>query len=284
MSEKSNPWTHNSLQSDLANHLAATRDRIIWEDMQLGPAGSPRPDVYAVPKSYSKFRPLAYEIKISVSDFRRDVTAGKWQSYLEFACGVTFAVPAGLITKADIPTGCGLMIRGEEGWHTVKAPTLKHLASLPHEAWMKLLIDGIARQRGNSEFREPDAYRARQALMKKYGDRVAELVYEIAGAEDRLSAQLEAIRIRHESRVSGLKKSLEDERAEYKAEENQISAERALLAEALGLASDAEAWDIIQRLRVARENLLRDNEIKRLSNIVKNVSRAIRLCEEVEIL
>lgn len=57
--------------------------RIVWKDMQLGPSGTARPDVYALPCSFSKFCPVVYEIKISVSDFRADVTAGKFTKYFE---------------------------------------------------------------------------------------------------------------------------------------------------------------------------------------------------------
>ena len=66
---------------------------------------------------------MVYEAKISVADFRADVTAGKWQTYRPFSCGVVFAVPKGLIAKADIPPRCGLIVRGESGWRTVKGPS-----------------------------------------------------------------------------------------------------------------------------------------------------------------
>jgi hypothetical protein len=139
------PWKHDALASDLAAHLALTRDRVVFENMQLGPAGSPRPDVYSIPKVYSRFTPLAYEVKVSVADFRADLTAGKWQSYRAYAGAVIFAVPAGLITRNDIPEGCGLMVRNDDAWKTVKAPALKVVENLPLAAWQKLFFDGIER-------------------------------------------------------------------------------------------------------------------------------------------
>lgn len=36
-------WDHNALAEDLAGYLTAP-ERMVWCDMQLGPAGSPRPD------------------------------------------------------------------------------------------------------------------------------------------------------------------------------------------------------------------------------------------------
>ena len=96
-------WKHDELARDLAQHLREKSDRLVWTDMQLGPAGSPRPDVYSLPCSFTRFMPIAYECKISVADFRRDVTAGKWTSYMQFAAGVIFAAPAGLVGKDDLP-------------------------------------------------------------------------------------------------------------------------------------------------------------------------------------
>lgn len=71
-------WTHNALADDLASHVRQRTGRIVWTDMQLGPSGSPRPDVYSIEPSFAKFRPLAYEVKVSVADYRRDVAAGKY--------------------------------------------------------------------------------------------------------------------------------------------------------------------------------------------------------------
>jgi len=277
---KTNQWTHDGLQSDLAEHLASTRDRIIWEDMQIGPSGSPRPDVYTIPKSYTKFRPLAYEIKISVSDFRRDVTTGKWQSYLEFASGVIFAVPSGLISKADVPTGCGLMARNEDGWRTMKAPTLKHLASLPHQAWLKLLIDGIDRKRGGAKEREFNHFRARQALMKKFGDRVGELVWNLARSEELLQYELQADKARHDAVLEAERKRYLVERERQKSDQAQIDAGRAMLSTALGLCPDANTWAIVQQLQRARSKISEDHEVRRLMEIIHRIRMAVSKVDE----
>ena len=117
-------WGHDQLAEDLASHLRGNTDRMVWTDMQLGPSGSSRPDVYAIPTSYSRFQPIAYECKVSMSDFRADVTKGKYTDYLKFAAGVVFACPAGLLKKEDIPAGAGLMVRGPDGWRSLKKPAL----------------------------------------------------------------------------------------------------------------------------------------------------------------
>src|SRR3990167_5609663 len=147
----SKTWRHDELMLDLADHLAKP-ERMMWCDMQLGPSGSVRPDIYTLDKSYIQPKPIAYEIKVSVSDYRSDVTKGKWQSYLDYACGVYFCVPQGLITKADLPTGCGLMVRGEVGWKSLKAPTLAKV-NLSFKVMQKLLIDGIGREHKNASLK-----------------------------------------------------------------------------------------------------------------------------------
>lgn len=180
-------WKHDELMHDLAGHLRANTSRMVWENMQLGGMWSERPDVYTLNKSYSKPTPLAYEIKVSVSDFRGDITSGKWQKYLNEAAGVIFAVPKGLVTKADIPVGCGLMTRGEESWHTVKRPTIQKV-KLSQDTMLKFLIDGINRiekprlihPRCSSEW---DIARS---LRKNVGDDVAEFIQHKCRAVDRL--------------------------------------------------------------------------------------------------
>ena len=102
--------THNDLAASLAGHLLGD-GRMVWCDMQLGPLPSPRPDVYTIDKSYRHPKPTAYEVKVSVADFRSDVTSGKWQVYRRFAGAVYFAVPAGLASPSDVPDGCGLYTR-----------------------------------------------------------------------------------------------------------------------------------------------------------------------------
>lgn len=100
--------SHDELANNLATHLMSV-DRMVWEDIPVGKSGSVRPDVLTIQKSFASPNPISYEIKVSVSDFRSDVTSAKWKNYLDFSYGVIFAVPKGLIKKSDIPNGCGLM-------------------------------------------------------------------------------------------------------------------------------------------------------------------------------
>lgn len=184
-------WTHDALLDDLAGYLRGP-DRMVWCDMQLGPSGSPRPDVFTLQKSYSAPRPAAFEVKISRSDFRSATTSGKWQSYLKFAGSVTFAVPDGLVTLADIPAGCGLIVRKDAVWRYARRPTIQAV-TMPFSACMKLLIDGVDRVSASQQPRPRTAelWREQKAVRQKFGEAVEIAARDLAGAQRTATAEKE---------------------------------------------------------------------------------------------
>lgn len=169
--------THNELATSLARHLMQD-SRMVWEDIPVGCAGSIRPDVLTIEKSFANPKPVSYEIKVSISDFRSDVTSGKWMGYLEFSSAVVFAVPKGLITKNDVPNGCGLMTFNGEFWNTVKRPTLSP-SNLSNELLLKLLICGNERQTHKYQVknRDFDEHQHHEKLRKKFGNDIREKLY-----------------------------------------------------------------------------------------------------------
>lgn len=257
-------WGHDALADDLAAHLRGNSDRLVWTDMQMGPAGSPRPDVYTMQKSYSKFRPLAYECKVSVADFRRDITAGKWQSYLKYSSGVIFAVPAGLIKKEDVPTGCGLIVRHQDVWRTVKGPTMQVIKTLPHDAWMKLMIDGVDRLRSEPRQRSYNTWRTTQILGKKYGEKIAKLLSNLEDAERVIVVQTaaanrtaEQLRQDEQERVARIRKSVEEELAEIRKAKVDICHQ-------LGIDSRAGTWQISSAVHDMKRRMSENGEIDHL--------------------
>nr|DAH57955.1 MAG TPA: DNA repair protein MmcB-like protein [Caudoviricetes sp.] len=268
-------WTHDALQEDLAQYLRDKTQRMVWTNMQMGPAGSPRPDAYSLPFSFTRFTPLAYEVKISVADFRRDVTAGKWQSYLRYAAGVTFAAPAGLIAKGDIPEGCGLLLRSEAGWRAVKAPTLRPVENLPLEAWIKLLIDGLERQ---VKLRYPQAaeeygliYRVEQRL----GKEVSRLLHDRRAARYRYESATESLNKSAKAAEAAYRKTLDDARKNAERDAARIDGARAELAQALGLPPDARTFEITNAAQAAARRLEADAEVQRLRSLFERVESAI---------
>jgi hypothetical protein len=114
------------LQGDLARHLRAagwlTFTEISVPGTESGGWAPGRVDVVAVKSHVYANRDLrAYECKENRADFQRDVGADKWRRYLRVFPRVYFAVPSGLVKKSEVPDEAGLIVRGPNGWTTVKA-------------------------------------------------------------------------------------------------------------------------------------------------------------------
>lgn len=272
-------WGHNQLADDLAAHLNNASDRMVWTDMQLGPAGSPRPDVYTINMSYSRFCPIAYECKVSVADFRHDITSGKWQSYLTFAAGVVFAVPAGLINKQDVPPGCGLIVRHEGGWRMAKGPTLKAGVELPRSAWMKLLIDGVHRSERQHMRRGMNEYEVHRKIEQKYGEELAALLSK----RDRASSHLEYTIKQIQAKSDDLDafKHVESQRKELE-EFRRIKAE---LCQLLKIPEHSNLWRIQHEIHSLMKMLDANSvvsEMKReLENTLSSLKRQVSSLENI---
>lgn len=271
-------WGHDELAHDLAEHLRSNTEIIAWENMQMGPSGSPRPDVYTMRKSFVRFAPMAYEVKVSVSDFRSDITSGKWQSYLKYAGAVVFAVPAGLINKADVPAGCGLIVRHENVWRTVKGPTMQRLETLSHEAWVKLMIDGIDREVKRNRAavpREVNAWLAAREVRKKHGDRIGELLSDLSMAKGRIIAATDAAKQQADEIQSGTHRELQWAKERIERSRDSLDIEYRHLARELDLGDDVTVSDLAEAIRTARRRLTQDAEVQRLRSQMENIQRAL---------
>lgn len=188
--------THNQLQEDLASYLRAGTDRMVWTNTQLGPVGSPRPDVFTVNKSFSKFRADAYEIKVSVSDLRSDVTSGKWQSYRKFGHCVWFAFPRSMAPLDLIPKECGVILRSDAGWRAARKPVAQVLDTLPRDAWLKLLMD-LHPTDFSGRVKEPRQvsgyYKGAEIVRKRLGDKIGRLFSDVDSAESLLQHRKESL-------------------------------------------------------------------------------------------
>lgn len=271
-------WGHDELAHDLAQSLRVNPEHIVWEDMQMGPSGSIRPDVYLLKKRYSTFAPVTYEVKISVSDFRSDITSGKWQGYLNFSSAVIFAVPAGLIKKEDVPAGCGLIVRHEEVWRMVKKPTMQHLETLPRESWMKLVIDGIQRateQRDEARLRvAPNRWSVERALSKKLGHEISGLVAKIIQSRAFVADEIERNEKTLQEVRDGTHQQLKWAREAVDREQKRISGELADLAVALGLPAEATPRELSVSVMDAVRRLSGDDEVQRLRKLIDRIQKA----------
>ena len=250
---------HDELAQSLAAHLMAAQDGpMVWTDMQLGPSGSPRPDVYVIPKTYTSLRPMIYEVKVSVSDFRADVTAGKWQSYRPMCSGIYFAFPDGLaVQAADVPAECGIIkFNASTGkWRASRKPVLRPIDNLPTIVWQKLLIDGVKRAHKAWEPGTANEYKAIRAMEDRLGEEVGKYLRD--AMEARLDLDMLNRGIHHrvemaESRANHAIKNAKEEaqRAlmwERQGFDNQLRVAR----DALGLPADAQTEQIVKRMRDA---------------------------------
>lgn len=247
---------HDALAESLAAHLHGPH-RMTWCDLQLGPQGSVRPDVYTIEKSFVRPNPMAYECKVSQSDFRADVTSGKWQAYLQYASGVYFACESTLIGKADVPDRCGLIVLKDGVWRSAKRPTLQPV-KIPQDAFLKLLIDGLEREGAVQRTKRlGDQWQHLATIKHKCGEIAAKVVSDRLGVEAEIeSAKRTAKRIVEEAQRHGdqLKEHIEPLRNE--------------LCEILGLKPDADRWTLqaeVRRLRDAQQEHPAQRKLKRLT-------------------
>ncbi|MGC8169998.1 hypothetical protein, partial [Salmonella enterica] len=75
--------------------------------------------------------------------------------------------------------------RNDSGWHNLKGPTLAKIDTLPQEAWLKLLIDGIGREvtRTEQSVRTANDYLVEKEIRKKYGDKIGHAFHDMARAQ-----------------------------------------------------------------------------------------------------
>lgn len=268
-------WQHDALVEDLAGHLVGPR-RMVWRDMQLGPHGSPRPDVYSIEKSFCRPSPTAYEVKVSQSDFRADVTAAKWHSYLDYAYSVVFAVPAGLVKPEDIPAQCGLLVRGPVGWRLARRSTPVPRV-IDQAALLKLLIDGVEREGPKMRAKAWRDGAAQRDFAARFGATAARYVADAASVKQTIETA--------EYQAKRLLERAEKEAGDIRQRAIQEAPVRwAELLGVLGLEADALRWDVereIRALKQAREGGEHAAALRQAINRMRGIIREYeRLCGE----
>ena len=85
-------------------------------ECKAGPSWSvektPRFDLWAMKRSYTKPMTWIYEIKVSRQDFLKD---DKWQSYLPYCTDFYFIAPYGIIDVSEVPEQSGLLLTSKTG-------------------------------------------------------------------------------------------------------------------------------------------------------------------------
>lgn len=257
---------HDELASDLANHLRNER-RMTWCDIQLGPSGSVRPDVFAVNRSYSNPCPVSYECKVSISDFRSDVTSGKWQNYLSFSSGVYFACESGLIGKADVPPHCGLIVRHDNTWRAAKKAVLNPVV-VPEEVWLKLLIDGIEREGPKYRARCWSESMALDGVSKKFGALVAKAI------RDRLAVEFETEQSnRHAKRI--IENAHEESKRIRGEAADAVGPMRAEICDVLGIPATTSPHGLKTAMVRLRDEQKNHPAVKALRDFTNDVQKSL---------
>jgi len=121
---------HHALSSRLAQHLHS-KGLHTWENVEFSNPdltqprrwGVVRPDVFACLPSLKaeSAAPAIYEVKVSRADFLADLAKpGKREAYADLAEAVYYCCPAGLIDKAEVPDGFGLLVEAALGAFELK--------------------------------------------------------------------------------------------------------------------------------------------------------------------
>jgi len=279
-------WKHDDLAADLAAHLRGyARPAMIWTDMQLGPMGSARPDVYSIEPTYSRFVAMAYEVKISRADFLSDVTSGKALRYLEFAGSLVYATPKGMVRKDEIPDGCGLIERSDTGWRYAKKPKVNPVQNLPRDAWMKLLIDGVHRCQmiaRDPQARQANPWKQEELARKMLGDELAKLMRDRQWAKHSLEQDIEQLRKEREATAEARNAERQRQIGAANAELANIRAAIAIEARGLGLPDDASSYDVRQALQRLRPDADRQALIGAAATLRRHAQWQLREAEEME--
>lgn len=114
-------FTHRELCFDLAQAKGTNFIEVplgsVWLNRFEGPGQA---DVITVKPSYNKFNLDIYEVKVARSDLLNDIKSEKYKKYLPHCNRLYFAIKSGICEKSEIPDDVGLIIRGENGWKTIK--------------------------------------------------------------------------------------------------------------------------------------------------------------------
>lgn len=120
---------------------AKHREDVFVPECKTGPSQYQkhlRMDAWAMKKSWANPRVVAYEVKVSRSDFLRDE---KWTGYLDYCNELCFVAPTGVIDPAEVPEQAGLILVAKTGTRLFtkkKAPYRD--VEIPEELWRHILF------------------------------------------------------------------------------------------------------------------------------------------------
>lgn len=168
----------------LRHHHASVDGWATFMELAEEPVGGQRLDFFALHTWRSKgYRAVAYEIKVSRADFKRELEQPVKRIYAEkISHECFFVVPRGLVLADEIPDGWGLMVADAGG-----LKLLKHGTQRKEVRWTPAFVASMARRSADPAPTMP------KAAWKVEGREVTEAEL-IAIAEQTLKTTIESER------------------------------------------------------------------------------------------
>lgn len=112
-----NYTSERQLQEDLAEYLRNC-GFLTYTEIEIKGGRGGRADIVAVKPSYANKDCRIYEVKNNRTTFNND---SKYEKYFDVCHRMYIACPKGLISKNELPSKVGLIVKGKNGWHVIKA-------------------------------------------------------------------------------------------------------------------------------------------------------------------
>ena len=139
---KKKKFTHRELCFDLAEAKGTRFIEVPLGSKYLSWGEVSQADVITVNPSYNKLNLDIYEVKVSRADFLGEIKKKKYENSLPHCNRFYFALLAGIAKPEEIPEGLGLIVRGENGWSTVKRAKKREIDFSQHTLLSLIFFNG----------------------------------------------------------------------------------------------------------------------------------------------
>lgn len=169
------------------------------------------------------FRSVAYEVKISRSDFMHEIADPAKRSFAEeYAMECWFATPSGMVATDEVPEGWGLVVLDKAG--TLKTMKMPKQKPQLEKAWPMGFVASMLRKSADGESK------ASEALWNLAGTEMDEDML-IAAVDERIAAEL---RKRASALRSEIRREFRKENDDLITENFKYSGDFRKIAEVLG--------------------------------------------------
>jgi hypothetical protein len=163
---KKKKFTHREACFDLAEAKGTRFVEVPLGSRWLNRNGISQADVITVKPSYNRFNLDIYEVKVTRSDFLQEIKKKKYEASLLHCNRFYFAVMQGIAKADEIPDGLGLIVRGDNGWSTVKAAKNRDVGFDQQMMLSLLFFNGRVYNRRREELGR-QAYRLQTTMYKE---------------------------------------------------------------------------------------------------------------------